>query len=133
MKEIAALTRVVEVTDNRDFVRSALPPNYKVFKVRGALFFAAGDRILGELSQRIQGLDGLILHMQYSSYLDAGGLAAIEKLMAHCEKQQVRLRFSTWQFQPLKTLAKARGKARRPLDVSFATLDEAIDDLLKLG
>lgn len=131
MKEIAALTRVVEVTDNPDFVHRALPPRYKVFKIRGALFFAAGDRIFGELSQRIQGLDGLVLHMQYSSYLDAGGLSAIEKLMAHCEKQHVHLRFSTWQFQPLKTLAKARGGVREPLDVSFATLDEAIEDLVK--
>jgi len=71
--------------------------------------------------------------MQCSSYLDAGGLSAIEKLMAVCEKNQVSLRFSSWQFQPLKTLAKARGQARSPLDMSFATLDEAIDDIVEMS
>ncbi len=131
MKEIAALTRVVDITDNRKFVDKDLPANCKVFKIRGALFFAAGDRIFGELSQQIQGLNDVILHMQYSSYLDAGGLSAIEKLMTHCEQHQVRLRFSTWQFQPLKTLAKARGEVKGPLDISFASLNEAVDDLLK--
>jgi SulP family sulfate permease len=69
--------------------------------------------------------------MKYSAYLDAGGLAAIEKLMAQCEKNQTAIRFSAWQFQPLKTLAKARGEVAGPLDVSFSTLDEAVDDVLK--
>jgi SulP family sulfate permease len=133
MKEIAALTKVVDITDNPDFAHKDVPLNCKVFKIRGALFFAAGDRIFGELSQQIQELDGLVLHMQCSSYLDAGGLSAIEKLMAVCEKNQVSLRFSSWQFQPLKTLAKARGQARSPLDMSFATLDEAIDDIVEMS
>ncbi len=131
MKEIAALTQVVDITENPDFVHAKLPPHWRVFKVRGALFFAAADRVFGDISRQIEGLDGLILHMQYSSYLDAGGLSALEKLMAHCEKHQVRLCFSNWPFQPLKTLARARGEALGPLDVSFATLDQAISDVLQ--
>ncbi len=130
MKELAALTQVVDVSHNRVFVQKPLPGNWRVFKIRGALFFAAADRIFGELSQQTQGADGIILHMQYNSYLDAGGLSALEKLMIHCEKHQVPLYFSMWQFQPLKTLAKARSEAKGPLDVSYATLDEAIDDVL---
>jgi SulP family sulfate permease len=131
MKEIASLTNVVEITDDPNFVHSKLPENVKVLKIRGALFFAAADRIIGELSQEVASLDGLIIHMKYSAYLDAGGLAAIEKLMAQCEKNQTAIRFSAWQFQPLKTLAKARGEVAGPLDVSFSTLDEAVDDVLK--
>tara|TARA_R110000823_G_scaffold171736_9_gene304199 strand:+ start:36627 stop:38369 length:1743 start_codon:yes stop_codon:yes gene_type:complete len=131
MKEIAALTQVVDISDNPDFVHDSLPPGWKVFKVRGALFFAAADRVCGELSQKIRGLDGVILHMQYSSYLDAGGLSAIEKLLAECEQYQVRLCFSGWPFQPLKTLARARGETPGPLDVSFATLDQAVADVLQ--
>ena len=66
--------------------------------------------------------------MRYSSYLDAGGLAAIEKLVAHCHKNQVQLVFSGWQFQPLKTLAKARGDSLSPLDSSFPALIDAINE-----
>ena len=132
MKEIAALTQVVDITDNRAFVQQALPGNWKVFKIRGPLFFAAADRIFGELSQKIKNLDGLILHMQYSSYLDAGGLAAIEKLMAYCEKNRTPVRFSAWQFQPLKTLAKARSVEAGALELSYPTLDDAIQSILSL-
>ncbi len=128
MKELAAITHVVEITDNKDFHHESLPANWKIFKVRGALFFAAADRIFGELAQHTRELDGIILHMRYSSYLDAGGLAAIEKLMAHCRQHNVQLIFSAWQFQPLKTLARARGDSLSPLDGSFPTLIDAINE-----
>ncbi|WP_409526397.1 C4-dicarboxylic acid transporter DauA [Nitrincola sp. MINF-07-Sa-05] len=133
MKDLAAITRVVEITDNNEYHQESLPTNWKIFKIRGALFFAAADRIFGELSQQAQGLDGIILHMRYSSYLDAGGLSAIEKLMAYCQKHQIQLVFSAWQFQPLKTLAKARGDSLSPLKASFPTLNDAINEALTLG
>lgn len=126
MKEIAALTRVLDITTNSDYVHESIPDNWKVYKIRGPLFFAAADRIFGELAQNIQGLDGIVLQMHYSSYLDSGGLATINKLMAHCEKHHIKLIFSDWQFQPLKTLAKARGNGKSPLELSYSTLDDAI-------
>ncbi|MBN7796403.1 C4-dicarboxylic acid transporter DauA [Parahaliea mediterranea] len=130
MREIAALTRVVEISDSREFVQRKMPANWKVFKVRGPLFFAAADRIFAELAQHAEGIDGMILNVRYSSYLDAGGLAAMEKLMAHCEKHQVQLVFAAWQFQPMKTLARARGSGKTPLDMSFSSLELAIDNVL---
>ncbi|MFV8817999.1 C4-dicarboxylic acid transporter DauA [Haliea sp. E17] len=129
MKEIATLTQVVEITDNRELLPRPPPANWRVFKVNGPLFFAAADRILGELVQRTEGARGLVLHMRYSAYLDAGGLAAIEKLLTHCERQGVSIRFSDWQFQPLKTLARARDENRGPLDLSHPTLADALDNL----
>lgn len=128
MKELAAITHVVEITNNNEYHQASLPARWKIFKIRGSLFFAAADRIFSELAQHAHDLDGIILHMRYSSYLDAGGLAAIEKLMAHCEKQQIRLVFSGWQFQPLKTLAKARSDSMSPLNASFPTLADAINE-----
>ena len=133
MKEIASLTRVVDITENRAFVSQGLPGNWKVFKIRGPLFFAAADRIVAEITQKTAGLDGLVIHMQYSSYLDAGGLSAIEKLLSQCQSNQIPLFFSAWQFQPLKTLAKARNDRKGLLDVSFSSLEEAIDTVLDKG
>ncbi|POP52785.1 C4-dicarboxylic acid transporter DauA [Zhongshania marina] len=133
MKEIAALTDVVDITNNPDFVHTKPPKNIRVLKIRGPLFFAAADRIVGELATQMNGVNGLIIHLQYSAYLDAGGLAAIKKLIAHCQKNNISIRFSNWQFQPLKTLAKAREEASGALDVSFPTLDDAIEDALKKG
>ena len=133
MKEIAALTDVVDITNNPNFVHTTPPKDIKILKIRGPLFFAAADRIVGELSTQIAGINGLIIHLQYSAYLDAGGLAAIKKLISHCEKNNISIRFSSWQFQPLKTLAKAREENSAALSVSFATLDDAIEDALKEG
>lgn len=129
MKELASITRVVEITEKGEYHQEKVPTNWKIFKIRGPLFFAPADRIFAELAQCSNSLDGIILHMRYSSYLDAGGLAAMEKLMAHCEKQKVRLYFSAWQFQPLKTLAKARSYSISPLSSSFPTLVDAIHQL----
>ncbi len=111
-------------------MQGKLPDGWKVFKVRGELFFAAADRIIAELSQQIEGLEGVILHMRSSSYLDAGGLAGLEKLLAHCKKSQTTIYFTDWQFQPLKTLARARDSFTSPLDVSYSSLDEAIAAVL---
>ncbi|WP_339677125.1 C4-dicarboxylic acid transporter DauA [uncultured Zhongshania sp.] len=133
MKEIAALTDVVDITNNPNFVHTTPPKDIKILKIRGPLFFAAADRIVGELSTQTTGINGLIIHLQYSAYLDAGGLAAIKKLISHCEKNNISIRFSSWQFQPLKILAKAREENSVALSVSFATLDDAIEDALKEG
>lgn len=133
MKELAAITRVVEISDDREYVQQPLPPRWKVYKVRGALFFAAADRVVAELTQHSNELEGMIVHMRYSSYLDAGGLAAIDKLISHCDKHNIELIFSAWQFQPLKTLARARGDAVNPLNTSFSTLHEAVDDAVARG
>lgn len=133
MKEIASLTRVVDITDDRRFLSAPLPGNWKVFKIRGALFFAAADRMLGDLSQRVAGLDGCIVHMQYSSYLDAGGRSAIERFILHCEEHGVQVRFSNWQFQPLRTLARARTEGTDALALSHATLDEAVAAVTGIG
>lgn len=128
MKEMAAVTRVVEMSDSSEYGHQLLPENWKIFKIRGALFFAAADRVVAELIQHARDVDGIILQMRYSSYLDAGGLAAIEKLIAHCERNHIRLVFSDWQFQPLRTLAKGREYASSPLNASFSTLADAVGD-----
>lgn len=130
MKELAGLTQVVDITDNRDFVHRDLPATWKVFKINGPLFFAAGDRIFGELVERTRGLEGVVLHMRYSAYLDAGGLSALDKLTTHCKQQGITLYFSSWQFQPLKTLARAQGESQSPLVLSFSRLDDAIDNVI---
>jgi len=131
MRELAALTRVVEISDSDEFVQQRIPANWKVFKIRGPLFFAAADRIFAELAEHAGECEVLVLNLRYSSYLDAGGLAAIEKLMAHCEQNKVQLMFAAWQFQPMKTLARARAHGKSPLEISFPSLDIAIETIMK--
>lgn len=107
MRDIAAMIKVVDVTENRKQFPHALPPGWRAVKISGPLFFAAADRVFGEISQLVDERGGLIVVMEAVPLLDAGGLAAMEKLIHQCRQRKVQLIFAELQFQPLKTLSRA--------------------------
>ncbi|TPW17957.1 MAG: sulfate permease SulP family, partial [Halothiobacillaceae bacterium] len=91
IKEIAEMTKVTDISEQRKWVPEPLPPHWGVYKISGPLFFAAADRIFGELSLLCAAKSGIILHMEGVTLLDAGGLAALTKLIAKCEKSHTQL------------------------------------------
>ncbi len=129
MREVAEMTRVAEVTDGRRLGGRPVPEGWSVFRVNGPLFFAAADRVFGELAALIGERRGIILDLEGVSIIDAGGLSALTKLIAQCQRDGCRLRIAELQFQPLKTLARA---GLKPIDgvLSFhPTLADALEDL----
>ena len=72
---------------------------------------------------------GLVLYMDGVPLLDAGGLAALDKLLHSCRKQGVELLNADLQFQPLKTLAKAGVKPEPGQLTFYPTLREALEQL----
>ena len=131
IKEIAEMTKVLDVSHNRKFVVEPLPENWAAFRITGPLFFAAADRIFGELSMLCDNKQGIILHMDAVSILDAGGLSALGKLISKCKKTQTRIYFCDLQFQPLKTMARAEMKPIPEVTFFFSTLAEAIEHIPK--
>lgn len=107
MKEIADMTRVVEITQNKQYLPKDVPANYRVFKVTGPLFFAAADKIFGELMRYCERDKGVILYLDNVTMLDAGGLSALTRLITHCQRTGAQLILTDVQFQPLKTMKKA--------------------------
>jgi sulfate permease, SulP family len=107
MKEIADMTRVIEITKNKQYLPDDLPERYRVFKITGPLFFAAADKIFGELTRYCEKDRVIILYFDNVSLLDAGGVSALTKLIAHCQKEHTQLILTDVQFQVLRTLAKA--------------------------
>lgn len=107
MKEIADMTRVVEITDNKQYVPDQLPPDCRVFKITGPLFFAAADKIFGELTRYCEPGKTIVLYLDNVNLLDAGGVSSLTKLITHCKTVNAQLILTDVQFQPLKTLAKA--------------------------
>ena len=126
VNEIAAMTKVTDITDNNKLVDVKIPENWAVLKINGPLFFAAADRIFGEIPSRMTTLDGVILYMDGVTILDAGGVAAMNKLVAYCAKEGKQIFFADLQFQPLKTLARANIKPLSGVTSFFPTLNEAI-------
>lgn len=127
MKEIAAMTHVDDVTidtTNSD-ENMRLPENWRAFSISGPLFFAAADRVFGELSTLCTEQQHIILSLKEVSLLDAGGLASLEKLIAKCEHNNTELILTDIPKQPLNTLAHANIKPIKGVLSFYLTLAEA--------
>jgi sulfate permease, SulP family len=108
MKSIADSTRAIDITDNKQYIANPLPQHWHAFKITGPLFFAAADKIFGELARHCMPGRGLVLYLDNTTLLDAGGVAALTKLISHCHKTGAQLILTDVQRQPLRALAKAR-------------------------
>jgi sulfate permease, SulP family len=129
VNEMATMTKITDITDNRKLIDVSIPNRWAVLKINGPLFFAAADRVFGDISATMTKLDGVILYMDGVTLLDAGGIAAMNKLVAYCAKEGKRVVFCDLQFQPLKTLARASVKPVEGVTTFCSTLDEALTQL----
>ena len=106
MREMAEMTKVTDITTGKRVSEENLPAGWRVFKINGPMFFAAADRIFGELAALSQNVDGFILYMDGVTVLDAGGLSALNKLIATCQSDGTRIVIADLQSQPQRTLAR---------------------------
>lgn len=127
MKEMAEMTQVVNITQNKRLVTGTLPANWQVFKITGPLFFAAADKIFSELALLCETSQGVILCLDGVSILDAGGLAALTRFMSICKQNNTGLILTDLNFQPLKTLAKSGIKPQSDVLTLFPTLHDALE------
>jgi len=126
VNEMATMTKITDITQHKKLIDVPLPPRWAVFKINGPLFFAAADRVFGEIAASMATLDGVILYMDGVTLLDAGGVAAMNKLVDFCAKSNKQLSIADLQFQPLRTLARADVKPVQGVTIFYATLHEAI-------
>ena len=108
MKNIAEMTRVKDVSGDRKLVDVEVPEGWSVFKINGPLFFAAAELVFAELSLHCRGRRGVVLYLDSVPILDAGGLSAMQRFLTECADSGVDVFLADFQFQPLKTLARAR-------------------------
>lgn len=126
MNEIARLTTLTDITKSDQVTRFKLPPEWKVYKVRGPLFFAAADKVFSELALKSLGSAGVILDLDGVPLLDGGGLAALAKLIEAFESRGAKLVVTDLQAQPQATLARARILQGQGDSSSMPTLHEAL-------
>ena len=107
MREMAEMTKVTDITSGKRVSEESLPTGWRVFKINGPLFFAAADRIFGELAELSRNVNGIILYMDGVTVLDAGGLSALNKLLTTCQNDGTRIVVADLQSQPQRTLARA--------------------------
>lgn len=127
MKQIAEMTKVHDITTHQQLVTVPLPKKWKIFKISGPLFFAAADAVFGELAHLCKKQKGVVLYFDGVPILDSGGVAALFKYIDHCKKTNTIVYLADLQFQPLKTLAKAKFTPDSKQCLIFSTLSSALE------
>ena len=125
MREIAKMTKLQNLAEHGRYA-SDVPAQTLLYKINGPLFFAAAERVFDELLAQVGEHKVLILQMEAVSILDAGGLSAFQQFTRRMAKSGVQLKVAELQFQPLKTLARAKVRPV-PGELEFyGSLEEAI-------
>ncbi|MCH8499452.1 MAG: C4-dicarboxylic acid transporter DauA [Marinobacter sp.] len=133
MKEIAEMTRVRDISAHPVVAAGGVPAGWRVYKITGPLFFAAAERIFGELADMAGNARGVVLYMDAVPLLDGGGLAALEKYIDYCRAEGVQVAVADLQFQPLRTLARGRVQPIDGVSRYFASLEEALVSIRRGG
>ncbi len=128
MREIAEMTQIKDLSqDHRKVPPGRLPEGWQVLRINGPLFFAAADRVFGELAVRMDKQAGMVLWMDAVPLLDAGGLSALEKFITKCRQQGKQVVLAELQYQPLKTLRHAEIASEAGVFSVAHSLEEALD------
>lgn len=129
MKDIAEMTQLKDISKNRTLIPagSAVPEDWRVVQINGPLFFAAADKVFGELSQQVDTVRGVIIYMGAVPMLDAGGVSALSKFLDACRRKNKQVGICDIQFQPLRTLHRAQLKPEEGRLFFTATLADALD------
>ncbi len=131
MKEMSDMTRATEITHNQQWVPQNIPTNWRVFKITGALFFAAADKVFSELALCCQHDRGIIIQLESVNMLDAGGMAALKKLIEQGKKTRTQIMLTDLQEQPLNTLQKYNLDTTDEVLKIFPTLADACKAVLE--
>src|SRR5690625_231219 len=108
MQQIAEMTRITDVTDQRKITgNTTIPEGWRIIKINGPLFFAAADLAFTQLKRMGAEHKGLVLYMDAVPLLDAGGLNAFLRFVEDAKTLGFSLVVADLQFQPLRTLARA--------------------------
>lgn len=108
MRTMAKMSTWNDMVQTNKLAADKLPENWKAFKITGPLFFAAADRIFNDIIVECNDRKGIIIDMSAVNMLDAGGLSSIMHFQADLQKAGVTLLMSELQFQPMKTLVRAK-------------------------
>ncbi|MFM4722468.1 C4-dicarboxylic acid transporter DauA [Aeromonas sp. R4-2] len=125
MREIAKMTKLHDLAEHKRYAHE-VPNNCLLYKINGPLFFAAAERVFAELEAQVKGHKVLVLQMEAVSILDAGGLSAFLHFGKQMAKAGVELRVAELQFQPLKTLARAKVRPQPGKLEFYGSLEEAL-------
>ncbi|MBI2927049.1 MAG: sulfate permease [Verrucomicrobia bacterium] len=131
VSETTQITAVDEATETEGVHHSLLgkeiPPGVMVYRIFGAFFFGAADKLESALTRLKQEPDVLILRMRKVLAMDATGLNALEDLYERLHRRGKHLVLSGPHTQPLFMMDKAGFLDRLGRENVCADIDAALD------
>jgi sulfate permease, SulP family len=113
-------------------VGKKIPEGVLVFRIFGAFFFGAADKLESSLRRSGQLPEVLILRMRDALALDATGLDALEDLFEKLQKQKKQLILCAPHSQPLFALTRAGFIDRLGMDNICGDMDESLNRARKI-
>jgi len=126
MRDSSRFTQIRDITTSERYVRRVLPASWHVYKIVGALFFAAAERVFSELLSLSADGDTLVLYADGVTVLDAGGTGALERFLDECDARDIRVIVADLQEQPLRALRTCSDGDTVCRLAVIPTLDDAI-------
>ncbi len=125
MRDIARFTQVRDFSMSARSVLGSWPEGWTGVKITGAMFFAAAERVLTQILYETPDGGRLIIYADGVTYLDEGGVGALERFEEACRERGIRVLLADLQPQPLRT-ATAAGIGRTGAIELVPTLAEAV-------
>ena len=127
MRSMAKLTIWVDQLKVHTTMREQVPEGWNLYKINGPLFFAAADRVFNDMIVSLNSTKGLILDVSSVNVLDAGGLSSFQHFAEDLRKAGVKLLVCELQYQPLKTLVRAKFEPVSGVVELSRTVEDAIE------
>lgn len=127
MRSMAKLTIWVDQLKVHTTMKEQVPEGWNLYKINGPLFFAAADRVFNDMIVNLNSTKGLILDVSSVNVLDAGGLSSLQHFAEDLRRAGVKLLVCELQYQPLKTLVRAKFEPVSGVVELSRTVEDAIE------
>src|SRR5574344_286745 len=117
----------IESSDKISDMSFKIPENVLVYEIDGPLFFGTVRKFELAVEQAEVDYKVLVLQMNDTLYLDAGGLQALKQLKNACDRKHVTVILSGVLTQPYVLLEKTGAADRIGRDNIFENIDEALN------
>lgn len=109
-----------------------IPENVLVYDIEGPLFFGTVRKFEMAVERAAISCKALVLNMESTIYLDAGGIRALEQCKAACDRKGIKIILSGIHTQPYILFEKTEMVNKIGKENIFGEIQEAIDYASKL-
>ena len=109
-----------------------IPENDLVYDIEGPLFFGTVRKFEMAVERAAISCKALVLNMESTIYLDAGGIRALEQCKAACDRKGIKIILSGIHTQPYILFEKTEMVNKIGRENIFGEIQEAIDYASKL-